>query len=256
MPNLTDQIDLIVEWLRAKVKEANAQGLVVGVSGGVDSATVAALAKKAFPEASIGVIMPCHSDPRDEQDARLVTEVVGLKRVQVELSEPHQLIYDNVRDRLTTQGYEFRANDRLADANLRARLRMGTLYSIANLLNYLVVGTDNAAEAYTGYFTKYGDGGVDLLPLIQFTKREVRALARELGVPDRIINKPPSAGLWLGQTDEAEMGTTYEMIDDYLDGKPIPADHLARIEELHRRSEHKRQLPPSFQRTDRQLVRR
>lgn len=255
MPDLTAQIDLLVEWLRDRAAEAKVRGLVVGVSGGVDSATVAALAHKAFPDNSIGVIMPCHSDPADEQDARLVVEAIGLKAIRVELSEGHQLMYDSIRDRLTTQGYEITANDRLSDANLRARLRMTTLYSVANLLNYLVVGTDNAAETYTGYFTKYGDGGVDILPLSQFNKREVRWLAERLGVPARIIAKPPSAGLWRGQTDEEEMGITYELIDDYLDGQPIPAEYQVLIEDLHRCTVHKRQLPPVFQRTDRQLLR-
>ena len=114
------------------------------------------------------------------------------------------------------------AQEVLADANLRARLRMSTLYSVGTNYKYLVVGTDNAAEWYTGYFTKYGDGGVDLVPLVHFTKGEVRDLARELGVPNEIIEKKPSAGLWEGQTDENEMGTSYEMIDKHIKGEDIP----------------------------------
>ncbi len=137
----------------------------------------------------------------------------------------------------------------LGDANMRARLRMTTLYAVANNFGYLVVGTDNAAEWHTGYFTKYGDGGVDLVPLVHFTKGEVRELAKILGVPEEIINKAPSAGLWEGQTDENEMGTTYNMIDAYLKGEEIPEKDRTIIERLHAVSEHKRNIaahPPKF----------
>ena len=107
----------------------------------------------------------------------------------------------------------------MSDANLRARIRMSTVYTVANNLGYLVVGTDNAAEIHTGYFTKYGDGGVDLVPLANLTKREVYEWAKALGVHEDIINKAPSAGLWEGQTDEIEMGTTYDMIDAVVEGR-------------------------------------
>ena len=135
----------------------------------------------------------------------------------------------------------------MSQGNLKARLRMATLYSVANALNYLVVGTDNAPESYTGYFTKYGDGGVDVLPISSLTKTEVRAWARALGLPEKIAGRVPTAGLWPGQTDEAEMGLTYDMIDRYLLGEQVPATISERIEELNQVSEHKRQLPPSFE---------
>ena len=108
--------------------------------------------------------------------------------------------------------------DRLTGANIKPRLRMTTLYAFANHLGYRVVGTGNRSELAIGYFTKWGDGGVDLLPLGNLTKTRVRELARHLGVPQRIIDKPPSAGLWEGQTDESEMGVTYEQLDAYLEG--------------------------------------
>src|SRR5690606_7818796 len=117
--------------------------------------------------------------------------------------------------------------------NLRARLRMSTLYTIANNLGYMVVGTDNKAEVYTGYFTKYGDGGVDLLPIANLLKREVYEWAKVLGVPNEIINKAPSAGLWDGQTDELEMGTTYDYIDAYISGNEIPEKDRVIIDKLH-----------------------
>lgn len=249
MEQVVNQIDELVKWLKDKAAEAGAKGLVVGVSGGIDSAVVSALIKRAFPEDSLGLIMPCSSCSDDARDAMAVVEAVGLKCFEFELTQPKELIFGSAVEKLHQVGYT-QLQERLADANLRARLRMATLYTVANALNYLVVGTDNAAETYTGYFTKYGDGGVDILPITEFSKREVRSMAKALGIPQQIIDKAPSAGLWSGQTDETEMGVTYDHIDDLLEGKQIPPEAEARIEELHRRSEHKRQLPPGFPRTD------
>ncbi len=118
--------------------------------------------------------------------------------------------------------------------------------TVANNLGYLVVGTDNAAEVHTGYFTKYGDGGVDLIPIANLTKREVYEWAKVLGVHEDVINRAPSAGLWEGQTDEKEMGTTYDMIDAVVEGKldEVPAKDQEIIARLHRISEHKRNMPP------------
>jgi NAD+ synthase len=140
---------------------------------------------------------------------------------------------------------------KMTDANLRARIRMSTVYTVANNLGYLVVGTDNLAEIHTGYFTKYGDGGVDIIPLANLTKREVYEWAKALGVCEDVINKAPSGGLWEGQTDEDEMGTTYEMIDAVVEGRinEVPKKDLEIIQRLHRISEHKRntpQAPPKF----------
>ena len=250
MQAVTDQIGNIVNWLRERVGTAGAKGLVVGVSGGIDSAVVSALIKKAFPEDSLGVIMPCHSNSQDAEDAMDVVTALGLRSIKLDLSEAHAKILPGVKVELDRAGVT-EQNLRLSDANLRARLRMATLYSVANALNYLVVGTDNAAEVYTGYFTKYGDGGVDILPISQFRKREVRALASSLHIPEHVITKAPSAGLWSGQTDETEMGVTYQEIDDYLEGKEIPSQARGVIERLHRGSEHKRVSIPVYERTDR-----
>lgn len=236
----TKQIDRTIEWLRAKVAAAGAEGLVVGLSGGIDSAVCACLIKRAYPDNSLAVVMPCHSHPRDQEDARKLIAACGIKSLEVDISGVHG---DLMAATLASFGAP--VPKRMADANLRARLRMSTLYFIANMHNYLVVGTDNAAELYTGYFTKYGDGGVDLLPLARLKKYEVRDWAEHLGVPSEIITKPPSAGLWQGQTDEAEMGTTYAMIDAFLDGEAIPERDRVIIERLHRISEHKRSLPPA-----------
>ena len=123
---------------------------------------------------------------------------------------------------------------------------MATLYFVANSLNYLVAGTGNRSEITLGYYTKYGDGGIDLLPIGGLLKSEVRALARELGVPSRVIDKAPTAGLWIGQTDESEMGFTYEMLEQYLahGRSAVTAAVADRIEQLRLVSDHKRALPP------------
>ena len=123
---------------------------------------------------------------------------------------------------------------------------MTTLYFIANSLNYLVAGTGNKSEITLGYYTKYGDGGVDVLPIGGLVKSEVRALGREIGVPAQVIDKAPSAGLWIGQTDEAEMGFTYDTLEQYLTGGrgAVPAAVADRIEQLRAASDHKRALPP------------
>jgi NAD+ synthase len=238
-------IDKTVEWMRDRVKEAGAEGLLVGVSGGIDSAVVAFLIKKAFPNNSLGIILPCGSSKEDIEDAGEVVKACGIDTCTFNITPAHQSIVDAVLPELGRMYIIEDCNKRIATANLKARLRMSTLYTVANALNYLVVGTDNAAETYTGYFTKYGDGGVDILPISNLTKREVREWGRVLGVPEKIINRTPTAGLWEGQTDEGEMGTTYDMVDDYIKGKDIPYRDREVIERLHARSEHKRKLPPS-----------
>ncbi|WP_246199916.1 NAD(+) synthase [Salirhabdus euzebyi] len=239
------QIEQLTSWLQQQVNDAGLDGLVVGVSGGIDSAVVAHLIKRAFPDNSLGVIMPCKSNPDDEKYARMVVESADLQNIKVDLSASHDSLFHAVKNEVSALKDWQEDKEKLADGNLRARLRMSTLYTIATNYRYLVVGTDNADEWYTGYFTKFGDGGVDLVPLIHFTKGEVRELAKELGVPNEIIEKPPSAGLWEGQTDENEMGTTYDMIDKYLKGEEIPAKDKEIIDRMHKVTAHKREMPKS-----------
>ncbi|WP_234998362.1 NAD(+) synthase [Salirhabdus sp. Marseille-P4669] len=237
---MKNHIENVINWLRQQVQDAGVNGLVVGISGGIDSAVVAHLIQRAFPEDSLGVIMPCKSNPEDAKYAQMVVDSSGINSMTVDLTETHDVMFHTIKSATSEWNEE---QEKLADANLRARLRMSTLYTVATNYKFLVVGTDNAAEWHTGYFTKFGDGGVDLVPLIHFTKGEVRELAKELGVPDEIINKAPSAGLWEGQTDENEMGTTYDMIDRYLKGEDVPEKDKQIIERMHHNTAHKRALP-------------
>ena len=238
---IDQKIDHVVTWLQEQVKISGTKGILVGLSGGIDSSVVANLIKKAFPDNSLGVILPCKSNDKDKADGTAVAIAADLKFVEVDLTQTHEGLLTHiqgaVKDLETT-------NHQLTDANLRARLRMSTLYGIANNMGYLVAGTDNAAELLTGYFTKYGDGGVDILPLAHLTKREVFEWAKHLGVPQSVIDRKPSAGLWEGQTDEDEMGVTYDAIDNYIEGKAVSEEDKGTIERMHVRTEHKRVMPP------------
>jgi NAD+ synthase len=234
-------IDNLVWWIRHKIGQANAKGAVVGVSGGIDSAVVSALCKKAFPDNSLGLIMPCNSIPEDRRYAEMVCDAIGLDYKVMDLSETFNLMMKTAKSGEVVGNH----SHPLVGGNLKARLRMATLYLAAQERGYLVVGTDNAPESVTGYFTKYGDGGVDILPISSLLKRQVRELARYLNIPEPIIAKPPSAGLYEGQTDESEMGIRYDDIDDYIAGYEIPEEVRNRIQEMEARSEHKREMPPS-----------
>lgn len=234
------RVEHVVNWLKEQVELSHTNGILVGLSGGIDSSVVACLIKRAFPENSIGVILPCKSNDKDKTDAEAVAQACGIDYIEVELSDAHKNIFDAVTKALGDRGEK----RRLTDANLRARLRMSTLYTVGNDMGYLVAGTDNAAELLTGYFTKYGDGGVDILPLAHLTKREVFEWAKYLGVPQSVIDRQPSAGLWEGQTDESEMGVTYNAIDDYIEGKPVSDEDKKIIVRMNTVTEHKRMMPP------------
>lgn len=230
-------VDRLALWLRQRVEAAGARGLVVGLSGGIDSAVAVALCKRAMSEQVMGVAMPIHSSAADVVDARKTAEALGVPFRTIELGATFDLLLQTL-----TQQVEEGAST-LAVANLKPRLRMLSLYFLANQYNYLVVGTDNRSEWEVGYFTKYGDGGVDLQPLARLLKGEVRQLAEYLGVPRSVIEREPSAGLWEGQTDEQEMGFGYDILDKFLQTGEGPVDVVERIKALQKGSQHKRQLP-------------
>jgi len=242
----------IAGWMRQRLQASGGAGFVVGLSGGVDSAVVARLSQLAAPGNAIAVLLPCHSDPQDDEDAALVARQFALTTIRIDLTEPYDALIAALQPVMANPDYVRTkppldpVRGRVPLANIKPRLRMTALYYLANTLNYLVAGTGNRSELAIGYFTKWGDGGVDLLPLGRLTKRQVWAMAEELGVPRTIIDRPPSAGLWAGQKDEEEIGVTYAELDRYLaEGPPGAAPALAmKVERLARASDHKRELPP------------
>lgn len=238
MINVDKVIEEAVMWIKSTVDAAGARGVVFGLSGGIDSAVVAALCKKAFPEDCLGVIMPCYSNPVDEEHAILVAEALGLQTKTV--------VLDKAFDTMKACVGASENDPRLAIANIKARLRMITVYYNAGVYNYLVAGTGNRSELTIGYFTKYGDGGVDFMPLTSFVKKEVVELAYRLGIPEIVITKPPTAGLWENQCDELEMGMTYADLDNYILTGEGTEQVKSKVDGMCRRSEHKRIPVPKF----------
>lgn len=236
---MEDLAQRFVAWLREQVARANCQGVVFGLSGGLDSSVVAVLCQRAFPDNSLAVVMPCHSSEADVDDARLVAREFGILTVTVTLNE----VFDSLLKAIPEREYD-PDTQKVADANLKPRLRMSTLYYFANRLRYLVVGTGNRSEIAVGYSTKYGDSGADILPLGNLLKSQVRELASHLGIPHRIIEKTPSADLWEGQTDEGEMGLSYEELDRYLASGQATEEVRRKVEALARATAHKRATPP------------
>lgn len=245
----SDRTHHIVQWLRDRAQDAGAHGFVVGLSGGIDSAVVARLCQMATPNRVLGIILPCYSNVQDESDARLLARAFGIPTTRVDLSPVFDALTGELHGAVKGLPQSVHVTDikqQMPEANIKPRLRMTSLYFIANSLNYLVAGTGNRCELHIGYFTKYGDGGSDVLPIGNLLKSDVRAMAKQLGVPAPIIDKAPSAGLWIGQTDEAEMGFTYDRLEQYLTNgaDAVPADVAKRIEGLHKASAHKHRTAP------------
>ncbi len=231
---LKEYLKVIEKFVKDYLENTHCKQYVLGLSGGVDSSLVAALTKSAVGKERLTCIMiPIDSHPSDLEDALELAKDLDLNYLVIDGSEA----FHAIRDQYVNQGIEL---DRGTLSNIKVRLRMTILYAYAQKVGGLVIGTDNADERYTGYFTKYGDGGVDLLPIVYLVKSEVVEACKIYGVKDRLAERTPSAGLFEGQTDEGEMGVKYSVLDAYLKGEEIDEKSKERIEYLHRISEHKR----------------
>ena len=217
---LEEYLKVIERFLIDYNEKAHTNGYVLGLSGGVDSSTVALLTKNAVGKDRLTcIMMPIHSLKEDLEDALELARTCDLKYEIIDASE----VFDRYISAFADIGVDL---DRSTKSNLKARIRMSILYAYAQQHNLLVLGTDNKDERYTGYFTKYGDGAADIYPIAKLVKGEVVEAAKLLGVPTRLAERVPSAGLYQGQTDESEMGIKYADLDKYLLGGEIPHQEL------------------------------
>lgn len=236
MSDISNRIEV---WLDTKLAQSGANGVVIGLSGGVDSSVVAALASRALGNQRVlGLILPCDSNSKDAERARIVAKNLGIKTDTVDLAPAFRCFGDALPEA-----------DKKTLGNLKSRLRMLTLYYYANMNNSLVLGTSNKTEIAIGYFTKYGDSAADLEPIGGLYKTQVLELAKHIEIPEEIISSPPTAGLWDGQTDESEIGMSYAELDDILKAVERGRDYeaakekMARVAEMIKKSSHKRKLP-------------
>ena len=241
MRNYQEEFEKRVAYIRAKVQEAHADGIVFGNSGGKDSALVGILCKAACDN-TLGVIMPCASRRnygQDRDDGNALASQYGIETRVVDLTAVREA------ELKALEGAAVPSD--LAVTNIAPRLRMTTLYTIGQSENRLVAGTGNRSEIYMGYFTKWGDGASDFNPIADLCATEVFEFLRFLNAPASIVEKAPSAGLYEGQTDEKEMGVTYRAIDCFLlQGEVSEADRAV-IDRYHGRSEHKRRPISTFE---------
>ena len=236
---LQDYLKTIEKFVRDYLKDSNMKQYVLGLSGGVDSSLVAAITKAAVGKDKLTcIMMPIESNPDDLKDAIELAESLDLNYLVIDGGNSFRQTVEEFKK----QGIEL---DRSTLSNLKVRIRMTILYAYAQKVGGLVLGTDNMDERYTGYFTKYGDGAADLLPIVYLTKGEVVEACKLYGISDRLAERTPTAGLFEGQTDETEMGVKYSNLDKYLLGGEIDEASKARIEHLHRISEHKRAPIPT-----------
>ncbi len=253
LPKLNSEITKqnIIQFIKNKVSEANADGIVVGLSGGIDSTLTAFLATEAVGKENVfGVILPSTTTPtEDKVHGSDIAQLLGIDYKEIAI--------DSILNEFLEVTDTERNASKLAIGNLKARIRMAIIYYYANEMNYIVGGTGNKSELLIGYFTKHGDGACDMEPIGKLYKTEVKQLADYVGVPQHIIDKPPRAGLWSNQTDEEEIGMPYELLDrilylyidldkdsNYISKElDIPKDEVERIITKVKNNAHKSQTP-------------
>jgi NAD+ synthase len=250
--NAGKETDRIVSFIGETVSRASANGVVVAVSGGIDSAVVGALSVKALGSAKVlALVLPSdHTPVEDTEDARDLAVSWGIRAETIPISKTVKSLTDSASIEGT----------RLARGNVEARVRMAILYYYANSLGYLVAGTGDRSESLLGYFTKGGDGQVDFLPIAHLYKTQVRALGAYLGLPRKVVEKPASPQLWPGQKASDEIPEEYERLDVVLyylfdlKSKPseaaakggVPMSVVEKVLEMHMKTGHKRSVPPSL----------
>ncbi len=250
--NYEKVIEKITSFIKKRLKEANAKGVIIGISGGVDSAVAAFLAVKALGKEKVFSLILPYYENEETKDAIWICNILGTEYKIIPIK--------NIIDKLE-KILGFNSN-KIAKGNLMVRTRMMILYYYANIKNYLVIGTSNRSEYLVGYFTKWGDGASDIAPLLNLYKTEIWELAKKIGVPEKIIQKKPSAGLWENQTDEDELKINYFLLDKILhymfdlkiesnkisEKLNISLEQVEYVKDLVKRSEHKRKLPsfPKF----------
>lgn len=237
-----EQIEEIVSFIRKSVVDSGFRGAVVGLSGGIDSAVVAKLAAMALGKNVLCVFMPVESTSKsDYSETENFSRQIGSG---YELVEIQKMI-----DTIVSDG-----DGQIDIGNYAARIRMAVLFNRARKMNYLVLGTSNKSEIMIGYFTKYGDGACDVCVLSTLYKTQVRQIAKKIGIPESIIEKTPSAGFWDGQTDESDLGLSYDKLDEILSNLSltdrelterigVPRKTIAEIRSRVSKSEHKRKMP-------------
>ena len=240
---MENEVNLIINWIKTYVEKSGAKGVVIGNSGGKDSAVVIGLCTKALGSQNVLTIaMPCMSNPNDLEDAKLVANAFDVPLLTIDLSNTYTTLTTSIEEKIEKQIPEF------SSINIKPRLRMTTLYAIAQTNGYLVAGTGNMCEIFVGYTTKWGDSASDFNPLANFSVREVLEIGKIIGVPEKIINKAPNDGLST-KTDEEKLGVTYNQIEEYIkNGTCGNEDADLKIEKLHKQTEHKRNTIPVYNR--------